>query len=198
MALILGKWGIITSPCGQFVQDRLQRPPPLQLQIPGGLLLSVTKTGTGNGIIKTSAGELKCKTNVCSAQFAPNSKVVVSAWGNTPSSTFSGWTGCDEGSIGNQCRVTMTAPRSISVAFSGGCRKTTKDFNGDGKSDILWQNSKTGDVAVWLMDGTVKKSTAFAANAVPNNWKIRASTDFNNDGKGDVLWQDTTTGDLLV
>ncbi|MBF0538010.1 MAG: VCBS repeat-containing protein [Nitrospirae bacterium] len=173
-------------------------PTPTPTPIPGGLLLTVTKTGTGNGIIKTAAGELKCKVNICSAQFAPNSKVVVSAWENTPSSTFSGWTGCDEGSIGNQCRVTMTAPRSISVAFSGGCRKATKDFNGDGKSDILWQNSSTGDVAVWLMDGTAKTSTAFAAKAVPNNWKIRASADFNNDGKSDVLWQDTTTGDVLV
>jgi hypothetical protein len=29
----------------------------------------------------------------------------------------------------------------------------TGDYNGDGRSDILWQNS-SGDVAVWEMNGT--------------------------------------------
>ena len=28
------------------------------------------------------------------------------------------------------------------------------DFNGDGKSDILWQNSATGQRSIWLMNGT--------------------------------------------
>jgi hypothetical protein len=31
--------------------------------------------------------------------------------------------------------------------------KDTGDFNGDGKSDILWQGSD-GTPAIWLMDGT--------------------------------------------
>ena len=31
--------------------------------------------------------------------------------------------------------------------------KGTGDFNGDGKSDILWQGSD-GTPAIWLMDGT--------------------------------------------
>jgi hypothetical protein len=27
------------------------------------------------------------------------------------------------------------------------------DFNGDGKADILWRNSSTGQVEIWLMNG---------------------------------------------
>ncbi|MGH8655672.1 MAG: hypothetical protein ACREYE_27410 [Gammaproteobacteria bacterium] len=27
------------------------------------------------------------------------------------------------------------------------------DFNGDGKTDLFWHNSKTGDTSAWLMDG---------------------------------------------
>ena len=27
------------------------------------------------------------------------------------------------------------------------------DFNGDGKTDILWRHSLTGEVGMWLMDG---------------------------------------------
>ncbi|KJU81985.1 hypothetical protein MBAV_005822, partial [Candidatus Magnetobacterium bavaricum] len=32
--------------------------------------------------------------------------------------------------------------------------KGVGDFNGDGKSDIVWQNTKDGDVYMYLMDGT--------------------------------------------
>ncbi|KJU86440.1 hypothetical protein MBAV_001366, partial [Candidatus Magnetobacterium bavaricum] len=89
----------------------------------------------------------------------------------------------------------MSAAKNVSVGFSGGCKRTRKDFNADGKSDILWQNSATGDVAIWLMNGTSKSSVALAAKAVPRNWKSRAVEDFNGDGKADILWQDTDTGD---
>ena len=33
--------------------------------------------------------------------------------------------------------------------------KGTGDFNGDGKSDILWQGSD-GTPAIWMMDGTTR------------------------------------------
>jgi hypothetical protein len=29
-----------------------------------------------------------------------------------------------------------------------------RDFNGDGKADILWRNMSTGENAIWLMEGT--------------------------------------------
>ena len=29
----------------------------------------------------------------------------------------------------------------------------TGDFDGDGKSDILWRHTTLGDVWIWLMDG---------------------------------------------
>jgi FG-GAP-like repeat len=51
----------------------------------------------------------------------------------------------------------------------------TSDFNGDGKSDILWRNDN-GSVETWLMNG----STVTAANlvspnpVVDNTWKIAA------------------------
>jgi hypothetical protein len=39
----------------------------------------------------------------------------------------------------------------------------TGDYNGDGRSDILWQNS-TGDVAVWEMNGTTVISAVILAS----------------------------------
>ena len=38
------------------------------------------------------------------------------------------------------------------------------DLNGDGKPDVLLHNSNTGNVRVWLMDGTSKMSNELIGN----------------------------------
>src|SRR5690606_32209179 len=77
--------------------------------------------------------------------------------------------------------VTFTAPAGF-TAVSGG------DFNGDGFSDVLWQNTGTGDVQVSLMDGAnVVGSGSFAGS--PTATAI-GTGDFNGDGLSDILFQD--------
>jgi hypothetical protein len=50
----------------------------------------------------------------------------------------------------------------------------THDFNGDGKSDILFRNSSSGAVVAWQMNGNfVSGSTTIAT--VPANWHIVAN-----------------------
>ena len=62
------------------------------------------------------------------------------------------------------------------------------DFNGDGKSDILWQNNN-GQAAIWLMNGTtVTGAATVGANPGPS-WHVIDSGDFNGDHKSDILWQ---------
>ncbi len=46
------------------------------------------------------------------------------------------------------------------------------DFNGDGKADILWQNSSTGERVIWLMNGTTFQSQVNLPT-VPTVWSIR-------------------------
>ncbi len=67
------------------------------------------------------------------------------------------------------------------------------DFNGDGKADILWQNSSTGQRGIWLMNGTTLQS-AVSLGTVATSWSIAGSSDFNGDGKADILWQNSSTG----
>ena len=78
---------------------------------------------------------------------------------------------------------------------SGGPNRS--DFNGDGKADILWQNSSTGQRVIWLMNGTTHQSTV-NLGTVPTTWSIVGSSDFNGDAKADILWQNSSTGQRLI
>ena len=65
----------------------------------------------------------------------------------------------------------------------------THNFNGDAKSDILWQ-SDNGTPGVWLMDGTDATTASAAGSFNPGpTWHVKASADFDGDGKADILWQ---------
>ena len=54
----------------------------------------------------------------------------------------------------------FTTASQISVA------KVSYDFDGDGHSDILWQND-SGQAAVWLMNGTTSSRPAMSARPTP-------------------------------
>jgi hypothetical protein len=83
---------------------------------------------------------------------------------------------------------------SISHSIS---RAVKSDFNGDGKADILWQNSSTGQRAIWIMNGTTHASSV-SLRTVATSWSIAGSGDFNGDGKPDILWQNSSTGQRTI
>jgi len=72
------------------------------------------------------------------------------------------------------------------------------DFDGDGKSDILWRHS-SGMVAEWNMNGMALASGGAVAGgaAVTSDWQIAGVGDFGGDGKNDILWQ-STNGQLAI
>src|SRR5260370_3988064 len=53
---------------------------------------------------------------------------------------------------------------STFLSFSG-------DFNGDGKQDILWRNTQTGEVDIWFMSGASVISKA-SVGVVGLDWKV--------------------------
>jgi FG-GAP-like repeat/Fibronectin type III domain len=74
---------------------------------------------------------------------------------------------------------------------------TATDLDGDGKADLVWRNTATGDVAIWLMDGLTLKQGKVIAARKNLAWQIVELGDVDGDGKADLVWRNTTTGDLV-
>jgi len=82
----------------------------------------------------------------------------------------------------------------IRAAAEGGLELTVRastvrdDFNGDGRSDVLWRHD-AGALTNWLGQA----GGGFAANSlyteIPTDWIVVGTGDFNGDGRSDVLWR---------
>ncbi|WP_052567165.1 InlB B-repeat-containing protein [Candidatus Magnetobacterium casense] len=70
------------------------------------------------------------------------------------------------------------------------------DFDGDGKTDALWQHTN-GDVVAWLMNATKIAKQAYVTRKLPAEWLFKGIGDFNGDDKADILWQHTN-GDVSI
>jgi Bacterial Ig-like domain/Bacterial pre-peptidase C-terminal domain/FG-GAP-like repeat len=78
------------------------------------------------------------------------------------------------------------------------------DLSGDGTEDILWRDTTTGKVALWLMESKTFKTAEFAKDTNANlifadqNWQVHGIADFDGDGKGDVLWRHKASQSFAV
>lgn len=71
------------------------------------------------------------------------------------------------------------------------------DFNGDGIKDILWQNTTSGNVSIWLMNGANAPTTVGLGVVPTATYAVLGIGDFNGDGTSDILWQNTTNSNVL-
>jgi hypothetical protein len=72
------------------------------------------------------------------------------------------------------------------------------DFNGDGKADILWRNTATGENYLYLMNGKTIAGEGYLRTVPDQNWKVAGIGDFNGDGRADVLWRNSATGENYI
>ena len=68
-----------------------------------------------------------------------------------------------------------------------GLKPTPNDFNGDGKSDILWHHASGSTVIFDMNDGEILSVNVVAEPSTA--WKVAGTGDFNGDGKSDILWR---------
>ena len=70
------------------------------------------------------------------------------------------------------------------------------DFTGNGISDLLWRQSSTGMLAMWLMNGssiTSSQAPTYEGTTVTpgSTWSVAGIGDFNGDGNDDILWRNS-------
>jgi len=109
-------------------------------------------------------------------------------------------------SVATRSTGAPTNNASYSLAFflhraGGGATSTnlTTDFNGDGRSDILWRHDN-GAVSTWQFGGSSHgdqiQQSIFNGAADPS-WKAVDTGDFNGDAISDILWRNSS-GEVAI
>jgi hypothetical protein len=95
--------------------------------------------------------------------------------------------------------TTVTAkPQIGTVNAAGGWHfQQTGDFNGDGKTDLLFLNDTTRGVAIWQMNGTTVTSNS-QIGTITTGWHFQDTGDFNGDGKTDLLFVNDSTHGVAI
>ncbi len=75
------------------------------------------------------------------------------------------------------------------------------DFDGDGRNDLAFWDSATGEVEFWLMNGATRLGAPVplaGASPLPAAWRLSATADFDHDGWPDLLWRNADTQKLAI
>jgi hypothetical protein len=93
--------------------------------------------------------------------------------------------------------ITMTA----ALALTMGAHAVEKDYNGDGYSDLIWEDVVTGQRGFWWMRNEnvigynwVRYANMQVVPPLPVSWHIVGTSDFVDDNHTDIVWQDSITG----
>jgi sugar lactone lactonase YvrE len=151
------------------------------------------------GVSPSGSGTIGANPSSTDGYYNSGTSVQLSALAN-PGYAFLNWSGDVTGSA-NPVPVTMSGPRNVTGDFGiATAPRFVTDFNGDGKTDLLWQNDGTGQIGTWFMDGTTAiTGTFFNPGQVDDTaWKIVGTADFNGDSAADLVWQHAATGDIGV
>jgi hypothetical protein len=87
-----------------------------------------------------------------------------------------------------------TTTGAVAIAYGTGCvrARTHADFDGDGRSDLVWHNDATGAGTIWkAADAAHQQALTSVTNSA---WRIAGAGDFNRDGRADLLWHNDVTG----
>jgi peptidyl-Asp metalloendopeptidase len=113
---------------------------------------------------------------------------------SSPRVTMCGGFPCGVAEVADAARaIAQTIP--IVASFRASTFRVAHDFNGDGRSDILWRNGSSGANVIW--ESADSESTR-AVSPVAGAWIVAGTADFSGDGRTDVLWRNATTGANVI
>jgi tartrate dehydratase beta subunit/fumarate hydratase class I family protein len=152
--------------------------------------LTITKTGSGNGIIaKSPDASLYDAGTAVTLRALPDAQ-----------STFGGWSG---GCTGTSpiCTLTMTSNLEVIANFSllkPQNNAAFVDINGDGKNDILWFDRQKGNLYAWYLAGSRVRNVQFIRNVDEPEWKMVGCGNADGKGRYDIFWHNESTGQIYA
>jgi hypothetical protein len=113
----------------------------------------------------------------------------------SPTTTTSYWA-----RVTNSCGSANSATATVTVTVPPPPPNVVarrSDFNGDGKSDVLWYNTTTGELYMYLLNGLSIISQG-TVRTISTNWDIAGTGDFNGDGKSDIYFRNHVSNENWV
>ena len=107
------------------------------------------------------------------------------------SSTVNGNVQLYDWQVSNGAVVSLNALNMGYDLASGWTVLGTGDFNGDGISDVLLENTQSLQVGVWTVSNGTGATYTPLGIAV-SGWSFAGVGDFNGDGRSDILWRNGT------
>jgi hypothetical protein len=94
-------------------------------------------------------------------------------------------------------KVFVGTTNSVGVFGLLNLKPVAKDFNGDGQADLVWENTSTGERAIWIMHNGVP-AYSITLPTIPIQWHIAGAADFFGTGQADLIWENTTMGERSI
>jgi Ca2+-binding RTX toxin-like protein len=114
-------------------------------------------------------------------------------WRNASTGANMVWSSGNSATVQPVTTVTDMAWRVVpAVEAATTVRRAAMDFDGDGKSDIVWRNTASGLDTIWKSGNSATTQTMTTVTDMA--WKVAGIADFDADGRADILWRNTSTG----
>ncbi|MBF0568846.1 MAG: DUF1566 domain-containing protein [Nitrospirae bacterium] len=170
--------------------------------------LTVIMMGTGLGVVTSTDGKIYCSTysdSSCTVSYTAPFTTTLNETAASTSTVFQGWDGGGCSGVDQTCTINSSDNVTVRAYF----KDTTKDqinpvedYNGDGKSDLLWQawNLSQGvkKFFTWLMSGGIVTNTAYSNIPVDPNSYVSGSGNFRGNGVWGAVTVNKSTGAVSI
>jgi hypothetical protein len=126
--------------------------------------LTVELKGTGTGTVTSSPAGINCP-STCQGPFSEGQSVFLSALPG-PNSTEVSWAHCSEVTLANECKVTMSAAKTVTATFELQQRTLTVERKGSGLGTV--ESQPAGIVCGATCSSEFTKGSAVTLSATPD------------------------------
>ena len=99
--------------------------------------------------------------------------------------------------VGNVEDAPTVADATTSTPSAPPRERPSHDLDGDGRADLLWRNTASGQNAAWLMDGANPRAYPWLPTVAEAAWQVAGLGDLNGDGKMDLVWRNSASGQTV-